>query len=204
MASEEKVKRYLAYWLQVGKKVVVHNGQNVLQPRRIIAGDRYSQEFESFWQYLLSPESGDCYLTGTEQTIGELLTSKWDIEPCYRCDLPIPMFKVGLPPESCTCDDLPHWPNNDLPKPREPINTQKHLNSIYQRLCQAEDRVRQEQEGSSPEKKLSRDSLQPQDSLNHQDYLRLVHNQSSGSPASWSSLPENSLTSRDHKSKTNS
>jgi hypothetical protein len=57
MASEQQIKRYLAYWLQLGKKVVIRNGDLTLQPQSVIAGDRYSDEFESIWQQILSPET---------------------------------------------------------------------------------------------------------------------------------------------------
>lgn len=197
MASEQQVKRYLAYWLQVGKKVVVRNGEKELQPQQIIAGDRYSQEFEELWQYLISSESGDCYITGTSQTIAELLTSKWDVEPCSRCDMPVPLFNVGSPPESCTCSDLSNWPNTDLPQPREPVNTQDRLRAIHQRLRQAEHR-----EGSSDAKNQLKDSSHSPESLNQQDYLRLVRDRTTCPRESWSTSPENSFASGHQKSAT--
>jgi hypothetical protein len=66
MASEQQVKRYLAYWFQLGKKVVIRNGNSALSPQPVMTGDRYSDEFESIWQQILSPDSGDCYLEGTQ------------------------------------------------------------------------------------------------------------------------------------------
>lgn len=134
MASAQQVKRYLAYWFQLGKKIIVCNGTTALLPEKIITGNRYSQEFEEIWEYIISPDSKDCYLEGTVQTIAELLTPKWDIDPCARCQMPVPMFNVGLPPESCTCQDLPNWPNTELPLPREPVSTLNHLISIRDRL----------------------------------------------------------------------
>lgn len=134
MASEQNVKRYLAYWFQLGKKVVVDNGNSVLQPQSVIAGDRYSDEFESLWQYILSPDSGDCHLEGTVQTIAELLTPRWDVQACARCDMPVPTINVGMPPELCPCNDIPTWPNTDLPAPREPVNSQQRLSDIRDRL----------------------------------------------------------------------
>ncbi|HBE21080.1 MAG TPA: hypothetical protein DDW51_26645, partial [Cyanobacteria bacterium UBA11367] len=97
MASAQEVKRYLAYWFQLGKKVVVRNGQTTLLPENVVVGNGYSDEFEQIWQYILSCDSGDCYLEGTCQTIADLLTSKWDIEACARCQMPVPLFNVGLP-----------------------------------------------------------------------------------------------------------
>lgn len=137
MASEQQVKRYLAYWFQLGKKVVIRNGQSQLLPKPVIAGDRYSDQFESIWQEIISPDSGDCYLEGTKETIAELLTPKWEIDPCARCEMPVPMIKVGLPPELCPCNDLPTWPNTDLPAPREPISSLGRLQSIRDRLSQS-------------------------------------------------------------------
>jgi hypothetical protein len=134
MASEQQVKRYLAYWLQLGKRVVIPKTNSALLPEQVIAGDRYSDEFEQLWQSILSPESGDCYLEGTPQTIAELLTPRWDVESCVRCEMPVPMINVGLPPESCPCSDLLTWPNTDIPKPREPISSLDRLREIRSRL----------------------------------------------------------------------
>ena len=136
MASEQQVKRYLAYWFQLGKKVVIHNGDSVVLPQSVIAGDRYSDEFEKIWQLILSPESGDCYLEATHQSIAELLTPKWEIEPCVRCEMPVPLINIGLPPEVCPCNDLPTWPNTEIPAPREPISNQTQLREIRARLSQ--------------------------------------------------------------------
>ena len=134
MASEQEVKKYLTYWFQLGKKVLIRNGQKAMQPQSVIQGDRYSQEFEDCWQEILSPNSGDCYLEGTEQTIAELLTPAWDLQSCARCEMPVPVRNVGMPPLSCPCNDLPHWPNTSVPTPRSPVNTQRQLMEIRERL----------------------------------------------------------------------
>lgn len=174
MASEQQVKRYLAYWFQLGKRVFIRNGQTALFPKQVIVGDRYSQEFEQMWQQILLPESGDCYLEGTPQTIAELLTSKWDIEPCSRCEMPVPLINVGMPPDSCTCSDLPTWPNTDLPAPREPVNSQDRLSSIRDRLHQADNQLGSQDQASASENR----DLPPPDCLNRQTYLRLVRDHS--------------------------
>ena len=135
MASEQQVKRYLAYWFQLGKKIVTRNGAMLPQP--VIAGDRYSDQFESLWQQLLSPVFGDCYLEGTEQTIAELLTPKWEINPCFRCEMPVPMINIGIPPELCPCNDLPTWPNTELPAPREPVRSLGRLQEISDRISKS-------------------------------------------------------------------
>ena len=136
MASEQQVKRYLAYWFQLGKKVLIRNGDSAVLPQPVIAGNRYSDDFEKIWQEILSSESGDCYLEGTHQTIAELLMPKWVIEPCVRCDMPVPIINLGLPPELCPCNDLPTWPNTEVPAPREPVSSQTRLSEIRDRLKQ--------------------------------------------------------------------
>ena len=138
MASEQEVKRYLAYWFQLGKRVVIHNTQVALLPQPVIAGDRYSDEFESIFGQIILPNSGESYLEGTEQSIAELLTPRWDIEPCVRCDMPVPLINVGMPPQVCPCNDLPTWPNTEIPAPREPVNSQNRLSGIRDRLSKAE------------------------------------------------------------------
>lgn len=100
MASAQEVRQYLAYWFQLGKRVVIRNGQESLLPQPVFQGDRYSQAFENCWQILTSPESGDCYLDGTQETIAELLTSEWVINPCARCTMPIPVRDRAMFPAS--------------------------------------------------------------------------------------------------------
>lgn len=137
MASEQQVKRYIAYWFQLGKKVVIRNGESSLLPQSVIAGDRYSDEFESIWQQIISPDNADCYLEATPQTIAELLTPKWEIDPCVRCEMPVPIINVGIQPELCPCNDIPTWPNTELPPPREPVNNQGRLRAIRDRLSKS-------------------------------------------------------------------
>ena len=59
MASENQVREYIAYWFQLGKKVLIRNGSEALLPQPVITGDRYSHEFEECWQKIISPDSGD-------------------------------------------------------------------------------------------------------------------------------------------------
>lgn len=133
MATKEEVKRYLAYWFQLGKKVVITNEGTHLLPQPIFQGDRYSPEFEACWQIILS-SSDESHLDGTQETIAELLTPQWDMVGCSRCAMPIPLRNVGMPPVSCPCVNLPGWPNNELPGPRCPINNQEQLRAIRNRL----------------------------------------------------------------------
>lgn len=134
MASQTQVKQYLAYWFQLGKKVLLHNGNESRLPQPVIQGDRYSREFEDCWNEILSPESGDCYLQGMEQTIDELLSSEWELEQCSRCSMPVPMRTMGMPPCNCPCFDLPNWPNLEAPLPRLPVSTRLYLLNICNRL----------------------------------------------------------------------
>lgn len=134
MASQEQVKQYLAYWFQLGKKVVIQNGKAVLSPTTVLQGAHYSPEFEACWQYFLSPSSGDCYLEGMSQTIQELLEPTWEIDPCARCNMPVPVASLGMPDLSCPCFDLPTWPNAELPQPRSPVDSTVKLNEIRDRL----------------------------------------------------------------------
>jgi hypothetical protein len=135
MASEQQVKQYLAYWFQLGKGVVIRGGEDTLLPQPVIQGNRYSQAFEDCWQTVLSPEAGDCHLEGTNQTIAELLTPAWEIDPCSRCSMPVPIKNVGvLPSLECPCIDLDDWPNTEIPQPRSPVDSQNLLSQIRDRL----------------------------------------------------------------------
>ncbi|MGF1496633.1 MAG: hypothetical protein ACFB8W_07390 [Elainellaceae cyanobacterium] len=138
MATENEVRQYLAYWFQAGKGLVIDGGRGYCRPSRVIQGDRYSPEFEQCWNQVQTADSGDCYLEGTSQTIADLLSPSWDVSPCARCGMPVPMVSVGMPPVECPCSDLPTWPNQDLPQPRSPINSSDRLSKIHQRLMASE------------------------------------------------------------------
>jgi hypothetical protein len=138
MASQQQVKQYLAHWFLVGKSVYVNNGQDIRKPASVLQRDQFSAEFERCWQEILSPKSGHCYLQGTDQTVEELLSSDWDVEPCARCQMPIPLKNSGVKTGPCPCVDLENWPNDDLPRPHLPVNNQQHLNGISKRLHKEE------------------------------------------------------------------
>ncbi|MDB9319709.1 hypothetical protein [Nodularia spumigena] len=137
MATKQEVKEYLAYWFQLGKKVVVGNGKATFLPQPVLKGDRYSVEFEECWQTILCHTTGDCYLEGTDETIRELLTPAWEVSACGRCQMPVPMRSLGMPALLCPCNDLPNWPNTELPAPRSPISNQEQLMVIRERLQNA-------------------------------------------------------------------
>ncbi|MBW4469579.1 MAG: hypothetical protein KME45_04155 [Stenomitos rutilans HA7619-LM2] len=137
MASEQHVRQYLAYWFQLGKRLAIRGGEEFLQPRPVIQGDRYSQSFESCWQQIRSGEAGDCYLEGTDQTIAELLSPAWEVNPCSRCEMPVPVKVQGVATLECPCIDLPGWPNTELPQPRQPISSQVVIGQVRDRLRRA-------------------------------------------------------------------
>ncbi|NJR66968.1 MAG: hypothetical protein HC772_19315 [Leptolyngbyaceae cyanobacterium CRU_2_3] len=132
MASTEQVRKYLAYWLQLGKPVLSSRGKALL-PQPVIQGDRYSPEFEQCWQEIFAHPSW-YYLDGTEPTVDELLSSAWEVVACARCDMPVPILPVGTQVLSCPCFDMPLWPDTELPQPRSPIDTRNQLGSIRDRL----------------------------------------------------------------------
>ena len=135
MASSEQVKQYLACWFQLGKKLVIDNGREVICPETVVINNRYSPEFEECWKKLLAIEGKNCYLEGVEPTIDLLLSPSWEINSCVKCQMPIPQIVLGLQsPPGCPCVDIPLWPNIDLPIPRIPVNNQSHLNRIKDRL----------------------------------------------------------------------
>ncbi len=136
MASEQEVRQYLAYWFQLGKRVLLSNGQTLL-PQSVIQGDRYSQEFEDCWRQIQSLPSG-CHLDGTDETVAELLTPAWDVSSCSRCAMPVPVHNVGMPPLSCPCSDLSNWPNTEVPAPRSPVSSETQLKEIRNRLLKAD------------------------------------------------------------------
>jgi hypothetical protein len=134
MASPDHVKQYIAYWFQLGKHLVLSQGELVLPP--VFEGDHYSPAFEACWQQVLEKGGQNCYLEGTIQTIADLLSSQWDISSCARCSMPVPMVHLGIHSAPCPCFDLPTWPNPDLPQPRSPVDSRNQLQQIRDRLSQ--------------------------------------------------------------------
>ncbi|MDB9313222.1 hypothetical protein PN462_08935 [Spirulina sp. CS-785/01] len=140
MASPAEVKNYLAYWFQLGKRVVLYNGKQVLSPQPVIQGDHYSAAFEDCWQKILDCNGKDCYLENTDQTLEQLFSPEWIISPCYRCEMPVPVRESGNQCLLCPCNDLENWPNTELPQPRSPVDSKKHLSGIQKRLHQMGDK----------------------------------------------------------------
>ncbi|BBA79512.1 hypothetical protein RGRSB_1010 [cyanobacterium endosymbiont of Rhopalodia gibberula] len=136
MASEAQVKHYLAHWFQLGKQVLLPKRQQKLCPSQIFAGNTYSREFESYWQYI-SAAGADCYLEGAGQTIRQLLSPEWEVVKCTRCQMPCPVAISRDTSSACLCVDLPSWPNTKLPSPRVAIDNQIYLARIQQRLARS-------------------------------------------------------------------
>jgi hypothetical protein len=136
MAPPSQVKQYLAFWFQLGKTLIINNGQEVRLPKPVIQGDRYSPEFELCWQRAMESGGQNCYLEGTVQTLDRLLSSEWDITLCSRCDMPVPMLSLGMQNPDCPCNDMPQWPNTALPSPRIPVDSRSQLDRIRDRLAQ--------------------------------------------------------------------
>lgn len=134
MASPQEVKTYLAYWFQLGKKLVLNDTQEITISDSVVKGDRYSEEFEAHWQDIIDREGKNYYLEGTEQSLQELLSSQWNIRSCARCSMPIPKQELGVQSLDCPCVDLPSWPNFELPLPRAPIDSNFRIKGITERL----------------------------------------------------------------------
>ena len=131
MANKTQVKQYLAYWFQLGKKIIIPSRNEGIVPDKVLNTHNYSSEFEQLFESVTQyPTAQDSYLEGTQQTIAELLSSQWEISNCARCAMPVPVIESGMQPISCVCDDLNNWPNNDLPHPRSPVSSQQNLGRI--------------------------------------------------------------------------
>lgn len=134
MASSQEIKNYLASWFQLGKKLVFNDSQKISMSDSVVKGDRYSTEFEACWREILAREGKNYYLEGTEPSLHELFSSKWQIRSCARCNMPIPKQELGVQTLSCPCVDFASWPNFELPSPRAPINSNSRMNNIASRL----------------------------------------------------------------------
>jgi hypothetical protein len=135
MASDTNVQQYIAHWFQLGKGIHTRQGQ-VLKPKRVFYGDKYTPEFQACWQRIV--QDSECYLEGTEQTIAQLLSGRWAIDDCARCSMPIPNMVAGLVgQQGCPCADMPNWPSDAVPMPRSPLAVSAKTQEIRQRLASA-------------------------------------------------------------------
>lgn len=136
MATTEQVRQYLAHWFQLGRRVF---GKSNIEwcPQTVIQGDRYSAEFEACWSAILEHGGEDCYLESTEQTLAQLLSASWELEPCSRCPLLVPIKVNGIQTGACPCSELSSWPNFEVPMPRLPVDSQARLTHICDRVQQS-------------------------------------------------------------------
>ncbi len=133
MASVSEVQQYLAHWFQLGKTIQINQNQKIC-PQSVFLGTEYTAEFRDCWQQAITAQN--CYLEGTAQTIADLLSSEWDLVSCARCTMPIPLPAVGLPvDQNCPCNDLPNWPNSEVPLPRSPGAVANKTAALRQRLA---------------------------------------------------------------------
>ncbi len=133
MASSQQIKQYLAYWVQLGKGIVIGDRPPVYC-KTVLAQETYCNEFESIWQQIEACHGERCHITGTDQELAELFSEQWEITACYRCELFVPQKTRGMPATACPCADLDNWPNLEIPKPRLPLSSHGHLAKIRQRL----------------------------------------------------------------------
>ena len=140
MASPTQVRAYLASWFQLNRSVVISSTAERLCPHQVIAHGDYSLAFEDCWRTLENLEWKDCYLEGTQQTLAELLSDQWDVVACARCTLPIPMPLSLTKSLECPCGDLPSWPNNQIPLPHLPVDNQRALGSICNRVTMSSEK----------------------------------------------------------------
>lgn len=134
MASQTEVREYLAHWFQLGKPIVLAEDRGVCLPSPVFQGGEYSRSFEDCWHRIMVTSGQNCYLDGTTQSIAEMLSPGWDITACARCTMPIAIPVAGTMTHLCPCNDLPTWPNTEVPMPRTAVNNQDQLRTLQRRL----------------------------------------------------------------------
>ena len=82
----------------------------------------------------MAVEGKALYLEGTQQTISELLSPAWEMTSCARCEMPVPIPQIETTERLCPCNDLPTWPNEELPKPRLPVDSDQKLRNLRAQL----------------------------------------------------------------------
>jgi hypothetical protein len=136
MAPQQLIRNYLAYWFHLGKSVIIRNGEMVCRPVPVMRGSAYSPEFEQCWAEIMVTEGRNCYLAGTTETLDQLMSNAWEIVECARCQMPVPIPTVAHATHLCPCNDLPLWPNAEIPSPHLPIDNQVHLSRLRSSLDQ--------------------------------------------------------------------
>lgn len=130
MAPQTLIRNYLAYWFQLGKSVIIRNGEAVCRPAPVMRGGAYSPEFERCWADIMVTEGRNCYLEGTTETLDQLMSNAWEIVECARCQMPVPTPTVARAAHLCPCNDLNLWPNDEIPLPHLPVDNQLHLSRL--------------------------------------------------------------------------
>lgn len=136
MASQQDVQHYLAYWFQLGKPIHISNGRLTQRPVPVLEGNQFSRAFRDCWKLIMAVGGRDCYLDGTQETVEQLLSPKWEIADCARCSIPTAMSAVMPVAQLCACGDIDNWPNDELPAPHMPINNKNHFNRLTTRLSE--------------------------------------------------------------------
>jgi hypothetical protein len=136
MASSKLVKQYLAQWLQLGQSLEVPSEGRQIQQRSTVTGGNFSSAFEKLWQEITQPSLiNQVHLYHTHETVGQLLSSEWDILPCARCNCLVACLGLGArQPNPCPCNALHNFPNLDSLPPRLPVATTDHLVQIRDRV----------------------------------------------------------------------
>jgi hypothetical protein len=136
MASRTLVKNYVAQWMQMGKTISLSAQGEQVQIYKILQGEKYSSSFNKLWDEISTSKAQEAYLSGTDQTISDLLDNKWEIIACARCNLLVPSVDIGpRKPVCCPCDDIPNHPNLDLVAPHVPVTLASHLDDLCDRLA---------------------------------------------------------------------
>jgi hypothetical protein len=138
MASRTLVKNYVAQWMQMGKTVSLSTQGEQVRIYKILQGEKYSPSFNQLWDEISTTKAQEAYLSGTDQTVSELLSNKWEIVACARCNLLVPSIDIGpRVPVCCPCSDLlPTHPNLDLVAPHRPVTLASQLDDLCDRLSQ--------------------------------------------------------------------
>jgi hypothetical protein len=87
MASRTFVKNYIAQWMQMGKSVSLSTQGEQVSIYKILDGEEYSSSFNQLWDEISTTKADQAYLDGTDQTINDLLSDRWEIIGCARCSL---------------------------------------------------------------------------------------------------------------------
>ena len=172
MASRTLVKNYIAQWMQMGKSISLSTQSEPVSIYKILSGEEYSPLFNKLWDEISTTKADEAYLTGTDQTIRDLLSDRWEIIGCARCSLLVPSLDLGpRVPVCCPCDDLPTHPNLDLVATHVPVKLSTAINALCDRLLSKNDSPQdfQEPQEISPDVKDANYISETETSLDKHD-----------------------------------